>query len=384
MTAVLDSTAGPEQVRASHRAFVDEVVLPYATEFDLSAQLPATVLREVSLRGYWGAVLDRDPAGPDTCMARFGVLHEEIGRGCSSLRSLLTVHSMVLYALDRWGGDAARARWLEPLRSGEALASFCLTERDAGSDISRIASSASPVPGGHRLDGLKKWVTGGRIADLLLVFARTARGPSAFLVEADAPGIRRHPIDGMLGTRASMLAEIALTGCEVGAEALLGAEGMGAMIATGSLDIGRYSVAAGCAGIIQSCLELSTHHASSRIQGGSRLADHQLVQRLVTDMATDVRAARGLCAEAGRLKDAGDPDTIGATCIAKYFASRAAMRAATDTVQLHGAEGCRDGHPAARLLRDAKIMEVIEGSTEIQQSLIAQSVLGRPGIRRAS
>jgi alkylation response protein AidB-like acyl-CoA dehydrogenase len=172
-----------------------------------------------------------------------------------------------------------------------------------------------------------------------------------------------------------MLAEIRLTDCTVGGSCLIGREGMGIAVATGALDIGRYSVACGCVGIIQACLESSVAYASGRTQGGFKIAEHQLVRRMITDMATSARAARLLCAQAGRLKDEGDPDTITATCIAKYFAARAAMSAASDTVQIHGANGCLDGHPAARFFRDAKIMEIIEGSTQIQQILIANAAL---------
>jgi alkylation response protein AidB-like acyl-CoA dehydrogenase len=317
-------------------------------------------------------------------MTDFGVLHEEIGRGCSSLRSLLTVHSMVLYALDRWGTPTLRERWLEPMISGRVRGGFCLTEPDAGSDIAALRTTARRTGAGYQIDGRKQWTTGGQRAGVLLTFARTERGISVFLVDGSAPGVRRQPVEGMLGTKASMLAHIQFDGCQVGADALIGVDGAGLGLAAGLLDIGRYSVACGSVGIIQACLEASVRHAAARTQGGGQLRQHQLIQQLITKMAVDAQAARLLCAHAGSLKDAGDPATLAATCQAKYFASTAAMRAASDAVQIQGAAGCAPGADVARYFRDAKVMEIIEGSTQILELLIANDACQRLGARPAT
>jgi alkylation response protein AidB-like acyl-CoA dehydrogenase len=360
------------------RAFVDTELVPRADEFDQSEGIPEWFLQVCTDHGMWGAVRTGR-------MVEFGILHEEIGRGCSSLRSLLTVHSMALHAVSRWGGPELRTRWLEPLTSGAALGAFCLTEQAAGSDITGIEATARSAPdGGWLLSGHKKWVTGGERADVVLVFARTERGISTFLVPTDAPGVHRTPVRGLLGTRAALTAEIRFDECRVPAEFLLGAEGMGTAIAAGVLDIGRYSVASGSVGIIQACLDASLRHASTRRQGGALLGEHQLIQKMLTQMAVDLRAARALCREAGRLKEAGDPATIIETCAAKYLASTAAVRAALDTVQIHGATGCSTEAPVNRYLRDAKIMEIIEGSSQIQEVLIAQHALASVGAPAAS
>lgn len=356
------------------RTFVDTELGPRADEFDQTEEIPEWFLQMCRNQGMWGAVRSGG-------MVELGLLHEEIGRGCSSLRSLLTVHSMALYAVDRWGSSDLRTRWLDALTSGSALGAFCLTEPAAGSDITAIEASARPDPtGGWHLDGHKKWVTGGERADVLLVFARTERGISTFLVPTDTPGLRRTPVHGLLGTRAALTAEILFDGCRIPPEALLGAEGMGAAIAAGVLDIGRYSVASGSVGIIQACLDASVRHASTRHQGGALLGEHQLIQKMITEMAVNLRAARALCREAGRLKEAGDPATIIETCAAKYLASTSAMRAALDAVQIHGASGCSTEQPVNRYLRDAKIMEIIEGSSQIQEVLIAQHALASVGV----
>jgi alkylation response protein AidB-like acyl-CoA dehydrogenase len=204
------------------------------------------------------------------------------------------------------------------------------------------------------------------------VFARTSSSIGAFLVPRETPGITVRAIPEVLGTRASMLAEVTFTDVALGPEALLGPSGFTAgMVLTGTLDLGRYSVATGSTGIIQACLDACAAYTTRRSVGGSKLRDLQLIQAKVSDMVTDVRAARLLCAEAGRLKDAGESATIMATWVAKYFASTAAARHASEAVQIHGANGCGPDYPVARYYRDAKVMEIIEGSNEVQRITIA-------------
>ena len=363
----------PPSMRGQFRAFVDAQIAPRAAEFDRTERIPADVVRAVADQGWWGAVLPESAGGLGLDMVTLGELHDEVGRGCSSVRSLLTVHTMVAAVVHRRASESARRRWLPALAAGDVVASFCLTEPGAGSNAAAVATSAHRVGDDWVLDGVKNWITGGQVADLLLVFATTPRGPTAFLVEANAPGVERVPLGDMLGTRASMLAEIRFRGCRVPADALVGREGAGLMLATTALDLGRYSVAAGCVGILQGCLDASVEHTSRRGQGGALLREHQLVRRMVSDMVTRLRAARLLCRHAGELKDARDPATVTATWIAKYFASTSALQSASDAVQLHGARGCDGGSTVSRYFRDAKIMEIIEGSTQIQQLTIADS-----------
>ncbi|MFE6921432.1 acyl-CoA dehydrogenase family protein [Nocardia sp. NPDC057663] len=360
-----------QRTRESIRAIVDRVVVPKAAEFDRTSRVTSDVLDEFSAAGFWGAVLPESEGGTGTGMEAFGELHEEVGRGCSSMRSLLTVHSMALYALDRWGSHAYREAWSSQLVAGRRLGAFCLTEPEAGSDFTALSAFATRDGAGYVLNGHKRWITGGQLADILLVFARTDKGPSVFLVAADQPGVHRLPVPEIMGTRGSQLADIVFENCRLGPEALVGHEGMGLPIATGVLDIGRFSVAAGSVGILQACLEACVSYASKRRQGGSLLRDHQMIQQAISTVATNTRAARLLVWQAGKLKDRRDPDTIMATCIAKQFAATSAVSAANATVQLHGALGCSDEYPVARYLRDAKVMEIIEGSTQLQHVLIS-------------
>lgn len=373
MTETRDSTtADPDEVLAVVRDFVASDIAPYADEWDQDERLPPKLLTRMSELGLWAPFLPVETGGSGMTWTTLGRVHEEIGRGCSSVRSFLTVHTMVSWTVHRWGTDEQRERWLPPLASGDLLGAFCLTEPDSGSDASAAGTVAEPAGSGWVINGEKKWMTAGQVAGLLLVFCRTAGGMSAFLVPADTPGVEITPITGVMGTRASMLAGIVLRDVRVGPDALIGPPGWAAgTVMTGALDLGRYSVACGSVGIIQACLDACVDYTSRRSVQDGRLSELQLIRRKVTDMVVSSRAARLLCAEAGRLKDADDPATIMATWVAKYQASTAATAAASDTVQIHGANGFSTEYPAARLYRDSKVAEVIEGSTELQQLTIA-------------
>jgi alkylation response protein AidB-like acyl-CoA dehydrogenase len=369
-------TAAPDTIqvvdRCTARAFVDTYISPYADLYDRQGRIPEQLLQRLADAGLWAPFLPPEVGGAGMDMVTLGEVHEEVGRGCSSVRSLLTVHTMVSWAVQRWGSQAQRQRWAPALSRGDVLGAFCLSEPGAGSDTAGISSAAVQSGDGWVLNGVKKWITNGQRADLYLVFARTSSSIGAFLVPRNTPGVEVCPIDDMLGTRASMLAEVSFHNVALGADALLGPSGFTAgMVLTGTLDLGRYSVAVGSVGIIQACLEASTAYAAGRRVGGALLRDLPLIQAKLSDMVTDVRAARLLCTEAGRLKDAGEASTIMATWVAKYFASTAAAKHATEAIQIHGANGCSPDYPVARYYRDAKVMEIIEGSNEIQRITIA-------------
>jgi alkylation response protein AidB-like acyl-CoA dehydrogenase len=358
--------------RAAARSFVDTYIAPYAGSYDRKGCIPEELLERMAAAGLWAPFLPPEVGGAGMSMVTLGEVHEEVGRGCSSVRSLLTVHTMVSWAVQRWGSQVQRERWAPALARGDVIGAFCLSEPGAGSDTSGIASNVVESGGGWVLNGTKKWITCGQRADLYLVFARTAASIGAFLVPRSSPGVEVRPIDDILGTRASMLAEITFNDVALGPDALLGPSGFtSGMVLTGTLDLGRYSVAVGSVGIIQACLEACAAYASSRRVNGSVLRDLPLIQAKLSDMVTDARAARLLCAEAGRLKDAGEASTIMATWVAKYFASVAAAKHASEAIQIHGANGFSTDYPVARYYRDAKVMEIIEGSNEIQRMTIA-------------
>jgi glutaryl-CoA dehydrogenase (non-decarboxylating) len=364
-----------QRLRTEFRQFVDAHVVPGANAWDRQELMPPEVVRQLANRGYLGAVVPIGKGGAGYDSVEFGLLNEELGRGCSSLRSLLTVHSMVALIISRWGTEALKAQWLEKLGQGTAIGAFALTEAEAGSDAREIGTEAIESGDDFVLTGHKKWITFGQTADLFLVFARSQRGHCAFVLERDTPGLVTTPVNGMLGTCASMMAELHLERCRVSKRNLVGAPGFGlSHIASSALDCGRYSVAWGCVGIGQACLESCLRYAGQRRQSGTLLREHQLIQRMITQMVAGVKAARLLCFDAGQLRDAVDPASMIETSIAKYFACRTAAEIARDAIQIHGANGCSSEYPVERFYRDAKIMEIIEGSNEIQEISIAQSV----------
>ncbi len=375
IAGVLSLTDVQSKVLHEYRQFTETEIAPYANEWDRAGRLPREVVAAMAEAGYLGTLIPVEYGGSASSLVDFGLLNEAIGVGCSSVRSVLTVHSMVSRAVTRWGNPVQRERWLPLLASGQRVGAFALSEPEAGSDAARIATTATPDGEHYVLDGAKKWITYAQAADVFLVFAGHKGRLSAFLVERDTPGLTVEPLDDMLGTRASMLAELRFEGCRVPRDALLGRPGFGlAAVASDALDYGRYSVAWGSVGLAQACLESSLRYARQRRQFGVPIAEHQLVQRLLTNMATTVSAARLLCLQAGELKQAGHPDSVAAVWMAKYYASTGAFQAATDTVQIQGANGCHIAGSAQRLLRDAKVMEIIEGSTQIQQTMIAQLI----------
>jgi glutaryl-CoA dehydrogenase (non-decarboxylating) len=367
----LEFTAQQQEARNAFRAFARGELMPYADQYDRQERIPLTVIEKMARQGYLGALLSSQWGGVGMDMITFGILNEEIGSACSSTRSLLTVHSMVSYAILKWGNKQQKVAWLPRLAHGECIGAFALSEPGVGSDIKSIETKAVSHPSHYVLEGQKKWITGGQIADVFLLFAKVQGKLVAFLIERNTPGLIIKPISHMLGTRASMLAELHLQNCAISKDNIIGGSSL-APVAQSALDIGRYSVACGSVGIAQACLDATLDFTSKRKQYGTALKEHQLIRRMVTDMVTQVKAARLLCYSAGYLKDQGSPDAFFETFIAKYFASTAAMKIANDAVQIHGALGCSDESSVQRYLRDAKVMEIIEGSTQIQQISIAE------------
>jgi glutaryl-CoA dehydrogenase (non-decarboxylating) len=355
------------------KTFVNKELLHQANEYDKAGAIPGELIQKLGVAGYLGATIPVTYGGRGMDQVSYGMLNEEIGRACSSTRSLITVHSsLTAETILRWGSKEQREQWLPRLAKGTKLAAFGLSEPEAGSDAGSITTSYQEEPGAYILNGLKKWITFSQVADLFVIVAQGAKGITAFLVERDMPGLTIEPLNGMLGTRASMLGEIHLTNCAVPAENILGRPGWGLQqIVSTALDNGRYSVACGSLGIARACLEDSIDYVRTRSQFGRLLKDHQLIKQKIANMVTEVKAASLMCRNAGYLRDKKDPDSIIQTTLAKYHASRIANTAASDAVQLHGAIGCHDSMPIQRYFRDARIMEIIEGTTEIQQIIIA-------------
>lgn len=371
----LELTAEQRAARAEFRAFVAEEVAPHAGQWDRDEALPPSIVRRLAEKGYLGAIVPQALGGPGMDMITYGVLTEELGRGCSSVRSLLTVHDMACQAIVRWGSRAHKEQYLARLVSGEILGAFALSEPNAGSDAKGIETTAVLEGEGegavYVINGRKRWITFAQIAHLFLLITVCEGKPTAFLVERDTPGLTIEPIRGLLGTRASMLGEMTFESCRIPAGQMIGRVGFGVShVVAAALEQGRYSVACGSVGIAQASLDACLQYSRERKQFGSPIFDHQLIRAMLTDMLVQVRAARLLCYRAGWMRETGDPGAFAETMAAKYYASIVAAKAATDAVQIHGANGCSDDFPVARYFRDAKVMEIIEGSTQIQQMVM--------------
>lgn len=366
----------PQQKDAKERfkTFADEEIKPYADRFNREERVPAELIEKLAQNKYLSTVVSEEWGGLGMDMVTFGLLNEEIGRACSSVRSLLTVHGMVSYALLRWGSQQQKETWLPRLATGEAIGAFALTEPNVGSDARNIETVAEQRNGAYILTGEKKWITYGQIADLFLVFAQRDGKPVAFLVERDTPGLTTTPMRGLLGMRAARVARVHLKECKIPKENAVGGAGFGfSAVALSALDIGRYSVAWGCVGIGQACLDACLEYSSERKQFGELLRRHQLIQRMIANMVTNVKAARLLCYYAGYVHDVNHPNATNETLVAKYFASTMASRVASDAVQIHGGNGCGAEYSVQRYYCDAKVMEIIEGSNEMQQILISRN-----------
>lgn len=366
--------------RTEFHAFADDAIAPCAAQIDAEQALPASVIARLADRGFLGSTLAKPYGAVGLDMVEYGLLAEEFGRTCQSVRNFIAVQDMVAVSIARWGTAAQRDAWLPRITGGRTIAAFALTEPEVGSDAAAIRTSVT-VEGDHAvLNGTKRWISFAQIADLFLVFGQLDGRHTAFLVERDTPGLSVTPIRDLLGLRGSMLGEISLDTCRVPLSATVGRPGFGLnMVATTALELGRYSTAWGSVGLAESCLRRSVAYCRERVQYGKPLSEHQLVQRLLADMLTDTTAARLLCHHAGVSRDHGDAEAANLTLMAKYRASTVAMSVADNAVQLHGAVGIGSRSGVERAYRDAKVMEIIEGTTQIQQGLLGRFAMQAGG-----
>jgi alkylation response protein AidB-like acyl-CoA dehydrogenase len=378
----MDLALSPEQeaARNSVRSWVDAVVAPAAIRNDREERFPQEALEGLKRDGWIGLTIPEQYGGGGADPLTYCLVIEELGRGDANVRSILSVHlGLVAGSILRWGNDEQQQQWLPKMASGEALGCFCLTEPDHGSDPAALESTAVREGDSYRINGSKIFITNGDIAGVALVMARTggsgARGVSAFLVPCDTPGFNPKPIHGKLGLRSCDTAEIALDDVVVPAAALLGEEGDGIKVALSALDDGRMSLAASCTGLAQNALEVMTAYATQREQFDRPIAGFQLIKELIADTAVEVEAARMLTWRVADLKARGEKYTLAAS-MAKYYASEASVRAANAAVQVHGGYGYVDEFIVGKLLRDARVTTLYEGTSQVQKLLIGRAVTG--------
>jgi alkylation response protein AidB-like acyl-CoA dehydrogenase len=367
-------TEQQKKYQNAFREFVNDEIIPNAYQYDNDERLPDELIVKLARQGYLGAILPEKYGGRAMDYITYGLLNEELGRGCASVRSFVMMQNMVSQTLHKWGNDEQKERWLAKIASGETIAAFALTEPETGSDAEHIVTSLTDADNSTFIvSGHKKWITLGQIADLFLVFGKKQGMLCAFLMEKDIPGLTHTPTVGMLGMRASMLAELHFDNCVIPQVNLVSKAGFGFVtVGITALNIGRYSIAWGCTGIGQACLEACINHTRTRKQFGDYLKNHQLIQKMIAEMTVNLKAARMLCFQAGQMQESGEQNAIMEIMIAKYFTSKMAFNIANDAVQIHGAIGCSSDSAVQRHLRDAKIMEIIEGTSQIHQIKIAE------------
>ncbi|MFI0152128.1 acyl-CoA dehydrogenase family protein [Streptomyces lydicus] len=377
----LELSAEQTAVRRLARDFVDREVAPHAAAWDRAEKVDRALVEKLAGLGFLGLTVPEEYGGSGGDHLSYVLVTEELGRGDSSVRGIVSVSlGLVAKTIATWGDEDQKRHWLPRLTSGEALGCFGLTEPGTGSDAASLATRAVRDGDGFVIDGTKMFITNGTWADVVLLFARTGDAPghhgiSAFLVPADSPGLERREIHGKLGLRGQATAELVFDGVRVPASAMLGPEGKGFSVAMSALAKGRMSVAAGCVGIAQAALEAALGYAGQREQFGGPLARHQLVQELLSDIAVDVDAARLLTWRVADLIDRGEPFATAASQ-AKLFASEAAVRAANNALQVFGGYGYIDEYPVGKLLRDARVMTLYEGTSQIQKLLIGRALTG--------
>ncbi|HCY18221.1 MAG: acyl-CoA dehydrogenase [Deltaproteobacteria bacterium GWC2_42_51] len=376
-----DLTEEQKMVKDTAWKFADAEIMPYARENDVKEHFPIEIFKKMASLGFLGGPIPEKYGGAGLDFIGDAIIFEEIGRADSSLRTALSVQvSLVGLTILNWGTEEQKQKYLPKLCSGEFIGCFALTEPNAGSDASSIITSAMLKGNEWILNGTKTWISSGSIADIAIIFAVTDKtkghhGITAFIVEKASSGFSTKDIKGKLGLRASNTAELIFEDCKIPKDAVLSGIGNGFTVAMSALDNGRYGVASGCVGIMQGCIDACTKYAKERHQFGKPIASFQLIQEKIARMIVDCDAARLLVYRAGHLKNKGIKNTI-ETSIAKYFASEAANRAASDAVQIFGGYGYSNEYPVERYFRDAKVATIYEGTSEIQKLIIGGHALG--------
>jgi butyryl-CoA dehydrogenase len=376
-----DLTDEQQLIKRTAREFTDKEIVVQSRENARNHHFDLEIVKKLADQGYLGAIVPPEYGGAGLDYLSYGLVVEEIGRGCSSVRTVVSVQtSLVCSGILRWGTEEQKHAYLPKLCSGEWLGCFGLTEPDTGSDAANQKTRAKKTDTGWVINGAKMWISMGNYAKVAMIFAQTDpelgyKGLGCFLVDTDQDGYKPAPIEHKMGLHASDTASIALEDVEVSDNALLGTIGDGFKIAMSSLDSGRYSVAAGCVGICQGCVEESVNYAKEREQFGKPIASFQLVQAMIADMVLKTDASRMLTWRAGWLKDQGRPNTT-ETSIAKLHATEAAVECANTAIQVHGGAGYVDDHPVERYFRDVRVTTLYEGTSQIQKLIIGRAMTG--------
>ncbi len=374
-----DLTPGQKVLQEKARRFCKEVILPVAAQHDRDGTFPIDVMQKAHQEGFLSPLIPKKYGGGglgilDTC-----IISEELAAGCMGVYVSIFVSTLALYPIIKFGTHEQKERFLKPFCSKYTLASYCLSEFTVGSDPASMKTTAVLEGDHYLLNGTKMWITNGGYADFYLVFAtidpeKRHKGIISLIVPSNLDGVSHgEPIDKM-GQRASNTTAVTFKNVKVPKENLLAGEGEGFKKAMAALDITRPMIGIGAVGIARTAMELATQYAKKRIQFGVPIVQHQSIQFMLADMAKDIEAARLLIWKAAWLADQGIRNSKEAA-MAKAFAADAGMRVTTDAVQIYGGMGYTKWHPVEKLMRDAKVIQIYEGSAQIMRLIIARQML---------
>ncbi|UCD05924.1 MAG: acyl-CoA dehydrogenase family protein [candidate division WOR-3 bacterium] len=370
------------QFRAQVREFVQNEVAPCARDLDRSGEFPWKLVRRLGEMHLTGIYVPKEYGGAGLDTLHYTIAVEEVGRICGSTGIFLAAHSSLgVFPIYYAGNEMQKRKWLVPLAKGEKIGSFGLTEPEAGSDAAATKTTAKRDGDKYILNGEKRFITSGSVADVIIITAtqdpsKGYHGISAFVVEKGTPGFSYGRDEEKLGLHGSITSELVFEDCAIPAENLLGEEGDGFRIFMETLDGGRISIGALALGIGQGALDAAVNFSRSNNRDGKPLSKSQSIQSMIAEMATDIEAARLLVYQASALKDAGMP-YVKEAAMAKYYASTVGMKAASMAIDIHGLLGMTDVYPVERFIRDEKLMEIGEGTSEIQKIVIARQILGK-------
>jgi alkylation response protein AidB-like acyl-CoA dehydrogenase len=367
------------ELLALARQLASDELAPRAAEFEERGECPRDVFRLLGRAGLLGLAYAEDDGGGGQPYEVYLQVLEELATGWAAVALGVSVHTLSCFPVATHGTDEQRKRWLPDMLGGELLGAYCLSEAGAGSDAGALQARAAREGDSYVLNGTKAWVTHGGVADYYNVFCRTSddrrRGISMLLVDSNTSGVHPQPAEKKMGLRSSPTAQIALDSARVDADRLIGAEGEGLRIALSALDGGRLGISAVATGVAQAALDSAVTWARERKQFDQRIVDFQGVSFMLADMATGVEAARALYLAAARRRDAGLPYGPQAS-MAKLFATDNAMRVTTDAVQVLGGYGYTSDFPVERYMREVKVMQIFEGTNQIQRMVIGRSLAG--------
>lgn len=369
-----------KMIQAMVKDLARDAILPTAAERDKTKEFPADIIKQMGELGLMGMTVPPEYNGAGVDTISYSLALQEIGYACASTAVIMSVHNSVSCGpIYRFGSDFLKENYLKPLAAGEKLGCFAVTEPGAGSDPAGAKSTAKKDGNSYILNGTKAWITSGKNADVVVATAYTDkgkkhRGISSFVLEKGMPGFIVGPEEDKMGQRASDSTSLIFEDCRVPAENLLGEEGQGFIIAMTALDEGRIGIASLSVGLSQACLDAAVTYAQERVQFGSPISKFQGIRWMIADMAVQIEAARLLTFNAASMKDRGEKFTREAS-MAKLFASETANRSAYKAIQIHGGYGYSKEYPVERYYRDARVLTIYEGTSEVQRIVIANNTI---------